>query len=166
MKAYFIFTIIVCLSLTGCRTSKKTEKSVVNINFSGPPTIIYKMKNDYSRNVPVTLSDDRLTIVNYPAIEDISMNGKYPVPTVLKNGYYLDNRGIGPNVAFTKYSYEEYSKLATTPAVEELFRAINDKDPIVEMYDCGNRLRFTDIEAEINQLIEKSDLAKKCKKLK
>jgi hypothetical protein len=166
MKPSFVIALIVCFSIVGCKTSKKTEKSTINNNFSGPPTIIYKMKKDYTQNVPVTLSDDRLTIVNYPAIEDIIINGKYPLPTLLKNGYYLDNRGIGPNVAFTKYTYEEYSKLNTTPTVKELFASIIDKDPIAEMYDCGNRLRFTDIEAELNHIIESGDLIKKFKKIK
>ena len=167
MKGLFILTLIVCLSVSGCKTSKKTtEYSTINPDFAGPPTIVYKMKKDYSHNVPVTLSVDRLTIVNYPAIEDINMNGKFPLPTLLIKGYYLDNRGIGPNVAFTKFSYEEYSKLTTTPSVQELFQAIIDKDPLIEMYNCGNRLLFTNIEAELNQMIESGDLAKKAKKLK
>jgi hypothetical protein len=166
MKPSFVIALIVCFSIVGCKTSKKTEKSTINTNFAGPPTIVYKMKTDYGQNVPVTLSDDRLSIVNYPAVEDIALNGKYPLPTQLKKGYYLDNRGIGLNVAYTKYTFEEYSKLPATPAVEELFAAIIDKDPIVEMYDCGNRLRFTDIEAELNLIIESGDLVKKFKKLK
>ena len=85
------------------------------------------MKKDYSQNVPVLLSDNKLTIVSYPAVEDVMVNGKYPLPTLLKKGYYLDNRGIGPNVAFTKYTYEEYSKLSATPSVHELFQSIIDK---------------------------------------
>jgi hypothetical protein len=166
MKFSFAIALILCISIVGCKTNKKAEKSVVNTNFPGPPTIVYKMKKDYSKNVPVTLSADKLTIVNYPVIEDIMLNGQYPLPTLLKNGYYLDNRGIGPDVAFTKYTYEEYSKLTATPTIEELLAAIIDKDPIVVMYDCGNRLRFSNIETELNQLIESGDLVKKCKKLK
>ena len=124
------------------------------------------MKKDFSQNVPVTLSDDKSTIVNYPAIEDVNLNGTYPVPTLLNKGYYLDNRGIGLNVAFTIYTYEEYSKLPATPSVNELFISIINNNPIVEMYDCGNRLRFSKIEAELNTIIDRGDLTKKCKKLK
>jgi hypothetical protein len=166
MKSLFALALIICISVTGCHTCRKSEKSTVSTNFPGPPTIVYKMKKDYSQNVPVILSDDKKTIVSYPAVEDVMLNGKYPVPTLLKDGYYLDNRGIGPNVAFIKFTYQEYSKLTVTPTVEELLAVIIDKDPILEMYDCGNRLRFTDIETELNQLIESGDLSKKFTKLK
>jgi hypothetical protein len=166
MKYSIVIAIIVCVSISGCKTSKAPEKSVISTNFDGPPTIIYKMKKDYSHNVPVTLSDDKTNIVNYPAIEDVSLNGSYPFPTLLKKGYYLDNRGIGPNIAFTKYSYEEYSKLISTPSGPELWQSIIDKDPLTEMYNCGNRLGFSDIELEMNKLIETGDIVKKCKKLK
>ena len=94
------------------------------------------------------------------------LNDKYPIASILKNGYYLDNRGIGPDVAFTKYSYEEYSKLEFTPTVENLFKLVIDNDPITEMYNCGNRLDYTNIEAELNQMIENGELVKRCKKLK
>ena len=166
MRYSILILFMLCLIVVGCKTHKKTEKSVVNANFPGPPTIVYKMTKDYSQNVPVTLSDDKLTIVNYPAIEDIVVNGKYPVPTMLNKGYYLDNRGIGPNVAFTKYSYEEYSKLAATPTPDELLLSVIDNDPIVEMYDFGNRLRFRDIEAELNRIIDDGEILKNAKKLK
>lgn len=166
MKASFSLIIILCLSIAGCKTTKKTEKSVVNTNSPGPPTIVYKMKKDYSQNVPVILSDDKSTIVNYPAIEDINLNGKFPLPTLLNKGYYLDNRGIGPNVAFIMYTYEEYSKLPATPSDNELYISIVNNNPIVEMYDCGNRLRFSNIEADLNAMIDRGDLVKKCKKLK
>lgn len=166
MKIRLSLAIILCLSLGGCKTSKSAEKSVGISSFPGPPTILYKMKKDYSQYVPVMLSNDRTMIVNYPAIEDVGLNGNYPLPTLLKNGYYLDNRGIGSNVAFTKYNYQEYSKLVATPSVKDLLTSIIDKDPIIEMYDCGNRLLFANIEADLNQIIEKGELAKKCKKLK
>ena len=166
MKSAIALSLIFCISIAGCKTHKKSEQSVVSANFPGPPTIVYKMKNDYSQNVPVILSADKLNIVSYPAVEDVILNGQYPIPTKLNNGYYLDNRGIGPNVAFTKYTYEQYSKFRGTPTVEDLSAAIIDKDPLTEMYDCGNRLRFKDIEAELNQLIESGDLVKKCTKLK
>jgi len=166
MKAPLILLIILYLTIAGCKTSNNTQKAVVNSKSPGPPTIVYKMKKDYSQNVPVILSDDKSTIVNYPAIEDVNLNGTYPVPTLLKNGYYLDNRGIGPNVAFTIYTYEEYGKLPATPTVNELYISIINNNPILEMYDCGNRLRFSKIETELNTIIDHGDLGKKCKRLK
>ena len=166
MKYYFGFALIICLSVSGCKTVNKTETPTAAINFSGPPTIVYKTKNDYSKNVAVTLSHDKQSIVNYPGVDDIVLNDKFPIVSILKNGYYLDNRGIGPDVAFTKYSYEEYSKLEFTPTVENLFKLVIDNDPITEMYNCGNRLDYTNIEAELNQMIENGELVKRCKKLK
>jgi hypothetical protein len=166
MKSNLAIILIGLMVVTACHSRKKSKQSVVSTNFPGPPTIVYKMKKDYSQNVPVILSTDKQTIVSYPSVEDVILNGKHPVPTLLKNGYYLDNRGIGPDVAFTKFTYEEYSRFRGTPTVEDLMESIIDKDPLIEMYDCGNRLRFTDIETELNQLIENEGFIKKCKKLK
>ena len=165
-RAVPILTACLLIIFSGCRTSKKAEKTVVSTNFAGPPTIVYKMKKDYSQLVPVELNADKMVILNYPAVGDVSFNGTYPLPTLLKDGYYLDNRGIGPGVAFTKYSYQEYSRLTATPTAEELYDSIIDKDPVTEMYNCGNRLGYSNAEAELNKIIEKGDLAKKCIKLK
>lgn len=152
--------------LPGCCTSKKNEQTVVSTNFPGPPAIVYKTRNDYSKNVPVILSAAKDSIVSYPAVEDVMLNGQYPLPALLKNGYYLDNRGIGPDVAFTKYTYEQYSKFRGTPTVEDLMNAIIDKDPLTEMYNCGNRLRFSNAESELNELIVNGELEKKCTRIK
>jgi hypothetical protein len=166
MRVQFSIILICCLLIGGCKTVNKTQNPSINTKTSGPPTIVYKMKKDYSQNVPVILSDDKANIISYPAVEDVNLNGKYPLPALLSKGYYLDNRGIGPNVAFTLYTYEEYSKLPATPSVNELFISITNNNPILEMYDCGNRLHFSNIEAELNSIIDRGELSKKCKRLK
>jgi hypothetical protein len=166
MKTGSSILIVAFLIIAGCKTSDKPQKAVISNKTPGPPTIVYKMKKDYSQNVPVILSDDKANIVSYPAVEDVNLNGKYPLPTLLNKGYYLDNRGIGPNVAFTLYTYEEYSKLPATPSVNELFISITNNNPLLEMYDCGNRLHFSNIEAELNSIIDHGELSKKCKRLK
>jgi hypothetical protein len=84
---------------------------------------------------------------------------------VLNDGFLLDNRGIGPNVAFLSITYEQYSKMVKTPSSEELFELIIDKDPLKEMYQCGNRSKYPDIENDLNTLISSGKL-KSCKKLK
>ena len=38
---------------------------------SAPPLVIYKTKKDYSKNIPVILSDDRTKVVSYPDVKDI-----------------------------------------------------------------------------------------------
>ena len=74
---------------------------------SSAPALLYKTKGDYADLVPVTLSEDRLSIVAYPAPSDLA--GHLPRPTALAQGYWLDNRGIGPNTAFLKLTYADYA---------------------------------------------------------
>lgn len=124
----------------------------------GPSAIVYKTKADYSKNVPVTLSDDKTKIVSYPAPQDVFYQGKLAVPTELCHGYLLDNRGIMPNTAFLKITYEEYSKLKEVPSSDELYKQIIDKSPFTEMYDLGARSNFKDDKKEIEKIIKKHKL--------
>jgi hypothetical protein len=140
-----------------------SKKGTVAVN--SPPCIIYRTRSDYSMYVPVTLSADKSKIVSYPDIKDIYYNGKVSVPTLLANGFLLDNRGIGLQVAFLDYTYEEYSKLASTPHATDLMSLLMDKDPLIEMYQCGRRSQYTDIEHELNVLITSGKL-NTCNKLK
>ena len=140
-----------------------SKKGTITVN--SPPCIIYRTRSDYSRYVPVTLSADKSKIDSYPDIKDIYYNGKLSVPTPLANGFLLDNRGIGLQVAFLDYTYEEYSKLSSTPPATDLMSRLLDKDPLVEMYQCGRRSQYTNIEQELNVLITSGKL-NTCKKLK
>ncbi len=99
------------------------------------PVTIYKTTKDYSQNVPVIMNADRTEIVSYPDPKDIRKSSK---PTQLNNGYLLDNRGIGENVAFLSYTYDEYSKLASAPSREQLMNSIIDKHPLTTIVDCGH----------------------------
>ena len=76
---------------------------------------IYKTKGDYSRYVPVELTDDKTRISSFPDVKDVYLDGKLAMPTALTGGYLLDNRGIGPNVAFLSITYEEYSRIEEDP---------------------------------------------------
>ncbi len=134
----------------------KTDQKV---SVSGPKAIIYQTKKDYSKLVPIILSDDKKSIESYPDIKDIYFNGTLAYPTLLHKGYWLDNRGINKNVAFIKLSYEEYSKLQKTPVPEELLIMIVDDQPLVSMYSCGVRSSYEDIEKEMNARIDSSDFS-------
>ena len=90
--------------------SAPTLKSGQN-SVPSPPCIVYKTKSDYSKNIPVILSDDQTRIVSYPDVKDVYFKGNLAYPTVLNDGFLLDNRGIGPNVAFLSVTYEQYSKM-------------------------------------------------------
>ena len=128
-----------------------------------PQAIVYKTKGDYSKYVPVTLSEDKSRIVSYPAPQDVFTNGKLALPTQLAHGFLLDNRGIGANSAFIKITYEEYAKLTQSPSPDELYKLIIDKEPFTEMYDLGPRSNFKEDKVICN-IIKKHKL-KEYKKL-
>ncbi len=153
-------TIIIVIFLLSCSSNNKV---VIHDFMSGPKAIIYKTKADYYNNVPVFLSDDKKTITGFPHPKDLMQKGKLALPTKLTKGYLLDNRGVGINTAFLKYSYQEYAKMKTHPKPEVLYHAIIDKDPITEIYDCGLRSDFKSLK-EINRLIRKG--FKEAKKVK
>ena len=143
--------------LVGCTTSRKsTNNETISFNSvveAMPAVVIYKTKKDYSQNVPVGLSEDKMKIVSYPAISDVKIGGKYPYPTQLEDGYLLDNRGISQNVAFLSYTYEEYAALPATPSVSTLMEKIIDKDPLIEIHNCGNRSQYNNLIKELNEMI-------------
>lgn len=169
MKAlsFCLFTGMVFISCThhAVPVNSSVEPASVSAGISSPPCIIYRMRADYSANVPVMLSDDKSQIVSYPDIRDIYYKGKLSLPTPLAGGYYLDNRGIGINVAFLSYTYEEYSRLPSTPSGRDLMGMLLDKDPLTGMYQCGQRGQYTDIEQELNELISTGRL-NTCRKVK
>ena len=130
-----------------------------------PPVLIYKTKKNYNDLVPVLLSDDGKTIISYPHPKDLIVGNGYPLPTVLHGGYLIDNRGIGKNVAFLSITYEEYTKLKNPPSIEEIFKLIIDKAPLIEICKCGAKRNFKNIEKEINYLIDKNKLMTICKQI-
>jgi len=129
------------------------------------PCIIYKTKADYNAYVPVSLSQDKTWVTSYPDVSDLRTQGKLAYPDKLSGGFLLDNRGIGPDVAFLSVTYESYAAQAKTPGADDLFRQLLDKDPLLEMYECGNRYQYSDIISELNQIIDSGKLSD-CKKIK
>ncbi len=156
MRPIFFLILIAPLLLTNCAKKAapvaKTEMKMAN-SASLQPCIVYKTRSDYNKLVPVILSPDKTTIVSYPDIKDVFYKGKLAYPTELAGGYLLDNRGIGPDVAFLNYTYDEYSRMFKTPVGGELWKRMLDKDPLLEMYQCGNRTQYKEIEKELNDLI-------------
>jgi hypothetical protein len=128
------------------------------VSVPSPPCIVYKTKADFDKYVPVILSEDKSRIVSYPDVKDIYYKGELAYPVKLSKGYLLDNRGIGPDVAFLDFTYEIYSKLAVTPSAAELMNHLLNKDPILEMYDCGSQSHYNDAKKQLNSLIESGQL--------
>ena len=126
-----------------------------------PPVIIYKTKANYNTQVPVGLSPDKKSLLSYPAVQDVYYQGALALPTLLLNGYLLDNRGIDTNSVFLKYTYETYSALTETPLPEEILKNILDYNPLEVLYSC-NCGRDT---ALLNEMIRRNDFYY-CVKLK
>lgn len=124
---------------------------------SSPVVYVYKTRGDYSGLVPVLMDEGRTRIVSYPDPIDLQRDGKPALPTPLEDGYWLDNRGIGPTVAFLSYTYEEYIRLDAPPGIEEMKERIVDKYPLTEIHACGRRADYKDIVAELNEKIRRGE---------
>jgi hypothetical protein len=155
MKSKILFGLVI-LSFISADT-KAQPKEARMAGRPSPQAIIYKTKADYSHYVAVTLSEDKSRIVSYPAPQDVFTAGTLALPTQMPHGFWLDNRGIGPNTCFVKITYEEYAKMSQSPSADDLYKLIIDKQPFTEMYDLGARRDFKD-DKEISYIIKKHKL--------
>lgn len=158
LKLSLLAGITIVTFISACQCPGKTSQSQAQ-QVPGPKVVIYQTKADYSQNVPVTLSDDRKTIESYPHPRDLVIDGKFVTPTPLNKDFLLDNRGINKNVAFLNYTYDEYSKLANPPSVEELMIQILDKKPLKKMYICKTCIKGQITVEKINSLIDNGDFS-------
>lgn len=149
----------------GCKSKSRLSESQNGYKVTGPQVVIYKTKDNYYLHVPVNLSPDKKSIVSFPAPSDVVINGELTLPVKLEDGYLLDRRGIGEGCAFLKWTYHEYSRLNHTPDSNEMMKMILEIDPLTEMYFCGRKSDFKDIESELNQIIREGNL-KKFKRVK
>lgn len=165
-----LFTILILISMVSCVCSKNnTTQDTVDfkpVYKPGPSIHIYKTKNNYNQFVPIFLNKEKSQVIAYPHPKDLKRNDDLTLPTELKDGYLLDNRGIDLNVAFIKITYKEYSKLDEVPNPEELMKMIIDSDPIIEFYDCGLKTAFNNEVEQLNKIIEEKKLDKIFKKIK
>ena len=140
-------------------TQKKQETIAVPEN-----VIIYKTRNDYYQNVPVTLNREKSRLVSFPAPSDVYYQGELALPIELKDGYLLDRMGIGPNSAFTSYSYQKYADLDNPPPIDEIYDSLIDEDPFLEIYDCGNKKNEENLIGVLNKMIDEE--FKDCERIK
>jgi hypothetical protein len=158
------FLALLLVVLASCKTVKQPEAS--QLNSPGPPAIVYKTTADYSAYVPVSLSADRDRIIQYPAPQDVLLNGATRKPISLSKGYLLDDIGIGPNTVYLNITCDQYFRLPEPPPADSMLKMISSFDPFVEMYNCGNRNAYSDAPKQLNSLIKKGLLSEKCVKLK
>jgi hypothetical protein len=88
------------------------------------------------------------------------------LPARLHKGYFISNAGIGENTVFLKKTYKQYEALKTVPATDELYKMVADKDPLITLYDFGNRSAYKYPAMAMNDLIDKNMLEKTCKTIK
>lgn len=156
----FLLLATAILIIPACKTKQQVSAVKGKPVIANAPVVIYKMKEDYSLQVPVTLSADKKTLTSYPAPGDIYYGGDLAYPVALKNGFFLDRRGISENSAFTKWTYYEYSRLSKTPSEADIFKMLLETDPFTEMYYCGTKSDYKDLENELNKAISKGNLNK------
>lgn len=145
----FVFLLLSMSIFSGC-SPKLTSDVTSNVSggvVSGSPVVsalpsqrVYRMRGDYANLVPVTL-DQNGNIISYPDPIDVSDSAK---PVNLGDGWFLDRRGVGPNSAFTNYTYDEYHALKHVPSLDELKSRIVARHAITEMWDCGTSHRTID----------------------
>lgn len=173
-------TLCAVLMFGACNGGKNTASTPVPEPASAPtpvsvsapmaeataPVVIYRTKQDHASHVPVTLSEDRTSIVAYPHPKDLRTAGELATPTDLGDGYLLDNRGIGLQVAFLSMDYAPYAALEQAPSLQELDAMIVERDPLESMYTCGPRSNYGDVAVEMSALVKSGSLLKRCKQLK
>lgn len=122
--------------------------------------VVYKTRKDYSNLVPIQLSQDKQTIISYPAKEDLVRVGNKNAQK-LENGFLIDLIGVTQNTVFTNFDLDQYQQVAT-PTIEEFKKNIIELDPFIEMYQCERK--FT--QNEINKFIIDNTISEKCLKIK
>lgn len=167
------YTILaILLVLLSCKTKKSVvSDGTVQEYITKPGIIIYKTKADYFKNVPVSLSEDKSTLVSYPAPSDLKLNDsllRYPIK--LKDNYLLDNKGIWINVAFLSITYKDFAALQKSPTVDKIMEMVIDKDPIIELYFDKDKsldsLKNEELINYLNKLIDKKQIETELKRLK
>ena len=166
--------LMLILSISGCKTQQKSSENT-NTDHSATqiapkpfvtalPHIVFTKPQKQSKCACNSI-EDKMQIVSYPHPSDLYYNGKFALPEVLHNGYLLDNRGITKCSVFEIY-LQEYSKFTDVPTLDELFKNIIDKEPLIELWDCGKQANFTDLQKQLNEMIDKNQLIEKCKRVK
>lgn len=160
----YIVLIVGLIVLSSCCGTKKTV-TTEQISTVSPPlavgtkaspaALVYKTRGDYFQRVPVTMNASKDSIIAYPDPVDVRLGDQLAVPTKLKKGYLLDNRGIGRNTAFLTYTYQNYAALSKVPSMNQLMDSLLDRNPLTELWDCGPRSQYKKEVDELNALMEK-----------
>lgn len=95
------------------------QSEIGTLNYM-PKATVFRMSGDYADKVGITL-DAAGNLTYYPAPSDISANS---APVKLAGGWWLNRQGLSAGSVFTKWTFEEYSRLDKTPTMAELKAAV------------------------------------------
>lgn len=151
MKKLVLFSVI--LLLVACCSNKKQPVKNVDLVFATPDVVVYKTTNDYTNNIAVIMDAERTRIVRYSAPVDLRRGNEYVRPIQLENGYLLDCYGITKNVVYLDYTFEQYANFQQPPSLEEMMMHIIDKNPLVELWNCGKSSQYKTLE-DINAIVQ------------
>lgn len=155
--------LVLAVLLVSACSAKKPATPGLDAAEAARPIMVYRTKQDMHDKVPVGLSADRQHIVSYPHPKDMATASP---PTRLHDDHWLDHKGIGLNTGFLRLTYAEYAALPKAPSLAELETMLLDRDPLLELCDCGTRGSFTDPVKELNGWLEQGRLRERCKVLK
>jgi hypothetical protein len=123
------------------------------------PVIIYRSWEDMSSLVPIRLSNDGNKVLAFPSPEDLKKGDSFRKPIALRDGFWLDQQGVGSNTAFLNLTYEEYSRLPSAPESGQLLEMVRHKAPFTAIYYCGRVSDFQQLIIELNSKIEQKDFS-------
>lgn len=123
MLRNYVFLSLFFLTLNSC------EK----IGNKGDFLVVYKTRQDYSRNIYVRVNDDRTKVTVFPSVSDCDT---IKIPVKLAKGYYLGTGRNGENgvkSSVTSLTVETYK---TYISPDSLLKLVIDFDPFLEYYEC------------------------------
>jgi len=149
-----VFRLICCLTQ---QTSINIEKDSFAF-VPAPDIIVYQFNGNYENLVPVTLSEDKTSIIAYPGPLDVL---KMKPPISLKHGWWLDTRGISKNTAFLSITLEEYKTFEEAPSLNEMMKKVKAIKPFKRIMNCGNTPVNEELIESLKQQVRKRTI-KKC----
>lgn len=152
MRAGISITIVLMLLMGACKSTSDIDYS--KVDYEGYPTVIYKMKADYSLLVPVMLNAEKNKIMAYPAPKDLfNKEGELRFPIPLDKGFYLDEIGVSVNTAYLSLTIDKYSHMVQVPHIDSLFKLVVENDPFERIYNLGNRMQYIDKQELIKEIV-------------
>ena len=134
-----VAAVAVCACLESCKSSApeqhtmyKQQPVIGSEVMAMPRAVVYRVSGECADLVPVAVSADGTSLLSYPAPTDLSDSQK---PVQLKDGWWLDRRGIGPQTRFTTYTYAQYMAMKQAPSPAEILAHLDSQARITRMVE-------------------------------